>query len=61
MLLADRGYDADWITHHSASESKAPQPDPTNACGSLGSHRDADHGKKRDPRRTNEAEAKIGA
>jgi len=35
----------------SASESKAPRPDPTNACGSAGLHRDADHEKKRDPHR----------
>jgi len=33
----------------SASESKAPRPDPTNACGSAGLGRDADHEKKRDP------------
>jgi hypothetical protein len=35
--------------HHSASKSKAPRPDPTNACGSSGSRRYADHEKKRDP------------
>jgi len=33
----------------SASESEAPRPDPTNACGGAGFGRDADHGKKRGP------------